>query len=51
MQNDNKEWAVLIKCKAFELTPERIAAEWNTQAIINQFTTRRLTQQNNSGNR
>ena len=36
MQNDNKEWAVLIKCKAFELTPERIAAEWNTQAIINQ---------------
>ena len=35
MQNDKKEWAVLIKCKAFELTPERIAAEWNRQAILN----------------
>lgn len=36
MQNDKKVWAVLFKCRAFELTPERIAAEWNTQAIINQ---------------
>ena len=33
--NDRTEWAVLFKCLASGLTPERIAAEWNRQAIIN----------------
>ena len=37
MPKDNRELVLLIRCLASELTPERIAAEYKRQVIINKL--------------